>query len=102
VRTVFSSVHPECRACGARLARTISTFAYHKSIETVHEESGGPNSPDYYRDPRNIGRSVEKSFQKMGMEVPAEIQEKIQAAREGEMPGPLKELQNASANTAYH
>jgi len=59
-------------------------------------------STDYYKDPRNIGRSVEKRFQDMGMEMPAEIQQKIQASREGELPEPLKELQNASPDTSYH
>ena len=58
--------------------------------------------PDYYRDPRNIGRWTEKRFQELGMELPGEIQQEIQAAREGEMPGPLKELQNASPDAAYH
>jgi len=38
---------------------------------------------DYYKDPRNIGRWTEKRFQDMGMEMPNEIQQQIQAAREG-------------------
>ena len=59
-------------------------------------------SREYYKDPRNIGRWVEKRFQDMDMEMPAEIQQKIQAAREGELPEPLKELQSASPDATYH
>jgi hypothetical protein len=59
-------------------------------------------SPDYYKDPRNIGRWVEKKFQDMNMELPSEIQQKIQAAREGELPEPVKDLQSASPDASYH
>ncbi|OGO37168.1 MAG: hypothetical protein A2147_00280 [Chloroflexi bacterium RBG_16_57_8] len=72
----------------------MSTFAYHKSVKTIHEESGEPSltsGPDFYRDPRNIGRWTEKKFQDMGMDVPAEVRESIDAAREGELPDSLNE-----------
>ncbi len=59
-------------------------------------------SSDYYKDPRNIGRWTEKKFQDMGMEMPSEIQQQIQAAREGELPESLKELQSASPDATYH
>jgi hypothetical protein len=49
-------------------------------------------SPDYYKDPRNIGRWAEKRFQQMGVEMPSKVQEMIQAAREGELPEPVKDL----------
>ena len=57
---------------------------------------------DYYKDPRNIGRWTEKKFQDMGVELPGQIQQQIQAAREGELPGSLKELQSASPDATYH
>ncbi|MBM3149242.1 MAG: hypothetical protein FJ022_02225 [Chloroflexi bacterium] len=105
-RAVVPSLAPRCTACGSGdLVRLVSSFAYHKSIQTIHEESGEPTlhpSPDYYKDPRNIGRWVEKRFTDMGMELPGEIQQKIQAAREGEMPEPLKDLQSASPDASYH
>jgi putative FmdB family regulatory protein len=105
VRTA-PSFEPKCSTCGSTdVTRIISTFAYHKSLRTIHEESGEPGqfeSPDYYKDPRNIGRWAEKKFQDMGMEMPDEIQKKIQAAREGELPEPVKELQNASPDASYH
>ena len=101
-----SSFKPKCSACGSTdVARVISTFAHHKSFKTIHEESGEPGqfgSPDYYKDPRNIGRWAEKKFQDMGMEMPDEIQHKIQAAREGELPEPVKDLQSASPDASYH
>jgi hypothetical protein len=59
-----------------------------------------PNE-DYYKDPRNIGRWVERKFQDMGQELPPQIHEKIQAAREGELPEPLKDLKSASPTAAY-
>ncbi len=51
------------------------------------------NAPmEYYKDPRNIGRWTEKRFQDMGQEMPDDIKQTIQAAREGELPKPLKDL----------
>ena len=105
VRDISASFAPECSFCGStKLARTISSFAYHKSLKTVWEESGEPSlhpSDDYYKDPRNIGRWMENKFKEMGEEVPPQIQEKIQAAREGELPEPLKDLKSASPTASY-
>ncbi len=82
-----------CPRCGnPKTERTISSFAYHKSVKTIHEESGEPSihaGIDYYKDPRNIGRITEKQFRDMGMEVPKEIKEEISAAREGILPDDL-------------
>ena len=93
-----SSFEPKCSICGStNVSRLISTFAHHKSLKTIHEESGEPSmysNPDYYKDPRNIGRGVEKRFKEMGMEMPSEVQRKIQAAREGELPEAVKDLRN--------
>lgn len=84
----------KCPNCGASdLERVISSFAFHKSIETIYEETGDNElSPDYYKDPRNIGRGVEKRFKESGIDVPPELQEEIQAARDGEMPKTIKEM----------
>jgi len=101
----LSSFEPKCSICGSPdVSRVISTFAYHKSLKTIHEESGEPSmfsGPDYYKDPRNIGRWAERKFQDMGMEMPSEIQQEIQAAREGELPESVKDLQSASPDAAY-
>jgi hypothetical protein len=74
------------------MRRLVSPFAYHKSLATVHEESGPPPkfpTLDYYKDPRNIGRYVEERFKEWGMELPKSVKEQIQAAREGELPKEL-------------
>ncbi len=101
-----SSFEPKCSVCGsADVKRVISSFAYHKSLSTIYEESGDPGSSEntnYYKDPRNIGRWTEKKFKDMGMEMPSEIKHKIQAAREGELPEPVKDLQSASPDSSYH
>ena len=56
---------------------------------------------NYYKDPRNIGHWVEKKFQDMGQELPSQIQEQIQAAGEGVLPEPLKDLESVSPSAAY-
>jgi len=106
IRNPLASFSPKCPSCGgSNLSRIISSFAYHKSLKTVWEESGEPTmhpSNDYYKDPRNIGRWAEKRFKEMGEEMPSQLQEKIQAAREGELPEPLKDLKSASPTASYH
>jgi len=96
VKSITKPLSPVCPTCGSReLTRLISNFAYHKSLNTIHEESGSPDKagPGYYEDPRNIGRWTEKKFKEMGMEMPSKVEEMIHAAREGEMPEPVKDLQ---------
>jgi len=105
VRDISVPFAPECSFCdNTDLSRAISNFVYHKSLKTVWEESGEPTmhpGDDYYKDPRNVGRWVEKKFQDMGQELPYQVQEKIQAAREGVLPEPLKDLESASPTAAY-
>jgi len=96
---------PACPTCGGSgLRRIISSFAVVKSTATVHEESGEPGpglSSDYYKDPRNIGRGLEKQFKNMNMEIPAEIQDSIDKARDGVLPESLRDLDSASSDSAY-
>jgi putative FmdB family regulatory protein len=104
VRTVSDPLTPVCPACGgADLERCISRFAVHKTVQTVHEESGEPTmfptDRDYYRDPRNIGRHTEKRLKDLGIDMDSEeyrdtfagVKESIAAAREGELPKALKD-----------
>ena len=95
VRSIGATISPVCPNCGSDdLSRLFSSFAYHKSVSTILEEYGDPDraGADYYNDPRNIGRWTEKRFQEMGEEVPAGLQEMIHAARDGEMPAPIKDI----------
>jgi putative FmdB family regulatory protein len=88
-----SHVCPECG--GNNTERVISTFAYHRSGKDILEAFGEPTlspKPDYYKDPRNIGRWTEKRFKQLGLDVPPEINRQIQSAREGELPVSEKEM----------
>jgi putative FmdB family regulatory protein len=95
-RSISSPIAVKCPFCGSEeLVRSISSFAFHKSSKTIYEEAGEPEmfpkNPDYYKDPRNIGRWTEKRAEELGLELPSQIQEEIAAAREGELPESLKE-----------
>ncbi len=95
VKSAAAPFTAQCSACGSSdLVRVVTRFAYHKSMKTIHEEGGEPqmfSSPDYYKDPRNIGRRTEKRFKELDLDMPPQIREEIQAAREGELPKSLKE-----------
>ncbi len=105
VRDTSIPFTPQCSVCGSgSLSREMSAFAYHRSLSTVWEESGEPtghSSDEYYKDPRNIGRWAEKRFQDMGQEMPSQLQDKIQAAREGVLPESLKDMESVSPTAAY-
>ena len=89
-RSISSPLEPACTHCKSRdVVRRMSSFSVAKSVQSVHEKhplpSGTP-SPDYYSDPRNIGRHLEDRFSRVGMDVPETVRETIEAARQGEMP----------------
>jgi putative FmdB family regulatory protein len=88
VRSIGSEVDATCRHCGgSKLSRAISGFAYHKSEATILQEYGSePKRVEDYRDPRQIGRWVERRFSEMGEELPEQTRKMIDAAREGELP----------------
>lgn len=93
-RSVYAQIDAVCSHCGSKeMERVITTFAYHKSAQGRRSESSGQppfgSSADYYKDPSNIGRHVEESFEKYGVDVPDSVKETIAAAREGEMPAGL-------------
>jgi putative FmdB family regulatory protein len=97
VRSVSSTPHPVCEACGgAQLERAPARFAYRRSDQRVlnglKAERGFNLGADEYKDPRQIGRWVEKRFGEMGVELPLEARTMIDAARAGELPEPVKDL----------
>ena len=93
VRNIADEAAPACQHCGGRTARALSRFAYHKSEQRVLEEYGAmPQRAEDYKDPRQIGRWVEKKFDDYGMELPQEARDMIDAAREGELPDAVKDL----------
>jgi len=93
-RSMTSDVHAKCSHCDSEdMTKLPSTFGYQMSGKTV-KETNAPRPPkvpdmDYYSDPGNIGKNVEHTFDKAGMDVPGSIREKIDAARQGKMPKEL-------------
>jgi putative FmdB family regulatory protein len=89
-RSISASLEPACTHCQSKdVQRRMSSFALGKTTQSVHEQHpylSSMSSPYYYSDPRNIGRHVEESFQRYGMEMPSSVRETIDAAREGELP----------------
>ena len=96
LKNISSKADPICSSCnGSNLKRIISGFAYHRSIQTRMEESGPPQlnpSDDYYKDPTNIGRWAEKRLGELGVDMPEQAKEMIDAARDGEMPSAIKDI----------
>ena len=96
LKSINSRFDPACDSCGGSdLTRLISGFAYHKSQQTRMEASGPPQfnpTDDYYKDPTNIGRWAEKRLFELGVEMPQQAREMIDAAREGELPPAIKDI----------
>lgn len=88
VRAINAPFTAVCKGCGSeRMGRRMSTFAMGKTTAAVHEANPiGSASRDYYSDPRNIGRHVEESFARHGVDMPDTVRQSIDAARSGETP----------------
>ena len=95
-RSVNAPFEERCRHCGSeRVKRAPTRVAYHRGEQTILDQYGVPDpsaGPDAYKDPRQIGRWVEKRFDDMGLEMPQEARTMIDAARQGEFPDPVKDL----------
>ena len=96
LRSIGATANPVCESCGGtELSRIISRVAYHRSMQDKWDASGPPQmnpTDDYYKDPSNIGRWAEKRLGDMGVEMPEQAREMIDAAREGEMPPAIKDI----------
>jgi len=90
LRSISSQIEPVCSHCQSEdMERRMSSFAMGKTVSSVHENfsSGSEHrSPDFYKDPRNIGRGVEAAFTKQGMPMPQSVRDNIDAVRSGETP----------------
>ena len=95
VRTMSDPTGLRCPHCGSSgLQRAISSFAHHRTMQQVWDDSGPASAigdDDYYRDPRNIGRWTEERLEQLGIDMPNEAREMIDAARDGDLPEPLKD-----------
>ncbi len=92
-RSISVALTPICSHCqSVDMQRRMSSFAMGKTPQSVHEQypaGRGTWTPDYYGDPRNIGRNVEESFQRHGLELPESVRDNIAAARDGSLPKEL-------------
>ena len=80
VRSVNAPVDAVCAQCGSSdMRRVISPMSFKVS-------SGGSAAADYYRDPSNIGRHVEDTFSRHGVDMPESVRKNIEDARRGKMP----------------
>ncbi len=94
-KAISHALEPECRHCQSRdMHRRISSVAVGKTARSApgkYPASSGVAPSDYSSDPRNIGRRVEESFARYGMEMPGSVREVIEAAREGDLTQGLDE-----------
>ena len=89
VRSGEAPQHPACGSCGSeRTSRRLSRVRRGRTDADVAAESSGGAVDD----PRLLGRWVERRFEQYGMEIPDGAREVIDAAREGELPGPVDDL----------
>lgn len=93
VRSPKTAPAPICQHCsGTRLKKVMSKVGRLKTQGDVVQEYGTPRPGESYSDPRQIGTWVERRFESYGMPVPDETRKMIDAAREGELPGPAGDL----------
>ena len=89
-RSINSILEPVCGHCESRsMVRRMSSFAMGKTVQSAPEKysaGSGPSPSDYYSDSRNIGRPVEESFVRHGVDMPQSVRDSIDAARRGEAP----------------
>ena len=100
VRSISSKVDERCEHCRSRnVSRMMSKVNRVKTEQDVLDELGAPGlggrPEDAYKDPRQIGRWAEQRFEEAGLEIPPETRQMIDAAREGDLPGPVKDLDRA-------
>jgi len=92
-KAISDPVEPVCNHCHSRdMQRRMSSFAMGKTTRSIRERypsASGVPPLDYYSDPRNIGRHVEEGFARYGIDMPEAVRERIDAAREGELPKEL-------------
>ena len=89
-KSINAALEPVCQHCHSRdMQRRMSSFSMGKYAAAGHGaySPGSGDSPlDYYKDPRNIGRNVEESFDRHGVAMPDSVRETIDAARQGQLP----------------
>lgn len=88
-QTFEASQAATCSGCGAgSMTRLVSRFSVGHSVSQIHERTSAGD----FSDPRNIGRFAEERAAAMGVELPSEVRTMIDAARDGDLPAPVKDL----------
>ena len=87
------SAEPVCQHCGGhRLSRLISSFAFHKSMQSKLDEAGPPQAfgdENYYRNPANVGRWARHRAEQAGIDLGEGFEAMVERARSGEDPDRL-------------
>ena len=82
----FSSIKdPQCPFCDSRdVGKKLSKVTF-KFGGTINNSA----ADNYYSDPSNIGKNVEESFSRHGVQMPDSVRKSIDDARGGKMPDGL-------------
>ena len=84
---------PICQHCGGRmLSRLISSFAFHKSMQSKLDEAGPPQAfgdESYYRNPVNVGRWARHRAEQAGIDLGEGFDAMVERAQAGEDPQSL-------------
>ena len=93
VRSASATIDERCEHCGSMdVSRLVSRVARLKTDRDVLDEHGDGTGAEGIRDPRQIGRWVEKRFEEYGMDLPQETREQIDRAREGVLPTAIDDI----------
>ena len=84
------SAEPVCQHCGGRrLSRLISSFAFHKSMQSKLDEAGPPQAfgdESYYCNPLNVGRWARHRAEQAGVDLGEGFEAMVERAQSGEDP----------------
>jgi putative FmdB family regulatory protein len=92
---VRGSAEPDliCQHCGGtRLTRLISSFAFHKSMQSKLDEAGPPQAfgdESYYKNPANIGRWAKHRAEQAGIDLGEGFDAMVERAKSGADPSSL-------------
>ena len=93
VRSTSAAIDERCEHCDSTdVSRLIPRVARLKTGQDVIDEHGDGSGPEGIRDPRQIGRAVEKRFEDFGVDMPQETRQQIDRAREGVLPAGFDEI----------
>ncbi|MCI0439436.1 MAG: zinc ribbon domain-containing protein, partial [Chloroflexi bacterium] len=80
VRSMSAEVDASCGRCGGKdMRRLISAVSFRSA-------GGRAASDSYYGDSSSIGRRVEESYKKFGVDMPNSVRKTIDDARKGKLP----------------